>query len=611
MKTIKNVIQPDNAQSYPLVNLAVAPKNNGRPTTRKVGSELGQEGLSAFYGHVSETFTEKLQWPAAYTVYNEMWRRDPTLRSLILAVRLFANQSTIKAETPTDKVADRKAGDHLQTCIEDMSHTMSDFIDDALTALVFGWSSFEICYKWRQGPQGEHKSQFNDGYIGWRKFAPRRQSSFIRWNLDDTGGFGGWYQQAAPSYTEQLLPAEYLLHFVADRDGGNPEGISLFESAYEPWHFVKNLQIINGIGWQRTFVGLPVFETEEELSSTDKATIKAVGEGLTVDEKQYVSVPGGVKFRLESTTNSGAGALLETIKMYRALMLQIILGEFMMQSLLGTGSFAAQSDKSELFIMAVNGLLDKLLAVMNRFAVPRLFEFEANKFSGITELPQLTHTDIRKPNLPQLGAFVQQVAQFIKWGDEDVLWLRQQSGLPETVAEEEEVPEEPTGDTAPAGDSQSASNLEAGTVLNGAQVTAVIDTLEGLTAKTVVPLVAVELITSVGLPREIAERMVQAQEAGAEKPAPAPNPFQPNPPGDGEQPEPVTGEGDEPPEPPTDDTVEAAEFHEGKPIGLACPFCGAHKVVVFAEHGNACLCEECEMGFDHEYHYGVKYESFG
>lgn len=449
-KVIKNVIQPDNATVTELASLNT--NGSGANTRRGTMDEIGQEGTNAFYGHVSETYTSKLEWPGAYEIYNEMWRRDPTLRSVILATKLFAQQADWKAESPTDKPADREAKDFLDSCLIDTSHTVTDFIDDAMSFLALSWSSFEICYKWRQGPQGKNRSLFDDGKIGWRKFAFRRQSSLSRWELDDNGGFGGWWQSAAPSYTEKLLPAEYLLHFVAERNGGNPEGIALFESIYEPWHFVKNLQIINGIGWQRTFVGLPVFEPEEKLDAQDKATIKSVGEGLTVDEKQYVVTPKGVKFHLESTTNAGAASLLDTIKMYRALMLQTFMAEFMMQGLLGVGSYAAQADKSTLFIMAVNGWLNKIAEVWNRFGVPRLFDMEANKIPGITELPRVTHTDIRKPDLAELGAFVAQVAQYIQWGDNDAIWLRQQASLPETLPEEEEEPKENPEDEKPPED---------------------------------------------------------------------------------------------------------------------------------------------------------------
>ena len=44
--------------------------------------EEGKSGLQAYSGIVNESYTTKLQWPAAYSVYDEMRRRE---RANILA----------------------------------------------------------------------------------------------------------------------------------------------------------------------------------------------------------------------------------------------------------------------------------------------------------------------------------------------------------------------------------------------------------------------------------------------------------------------------------------------------------------------------------------------
>lgn len=418
----------------------MSPNGTAVTTTFKPTEEKGASGLNAFYGHLSEAYIKTLEWPDAYSTYDEMRRRDPTLRSILNAIKLLARQAEWKAEGATDQGADQEAADFLDSNLVDMSHTVEDFIDDVFTFLPFGWSDFEIVYKRRMGGDG---SQFDDGKIGWRKFAFRRQSSFSRWEFDDTGGFNGWWQIPAPDYREIYLPPEKLVHFVAERDGQNPEGMCLFESAYEPYHFVTNLQIINGIGWQRAFVGLPVFELEEQPTSDDLAQIKAVGEGLVVDAKQYVSLPPKVKFHLESTANTGAATLLDTIRAYRIWMTMTVMADFMFLGSSDTGSWALGSDKSELFIMAVNGLLDKIAAIWNKFGVRRLFNY--NEFAGVSEIPQITHTQVRKPNLPQLGQFINAIGQYIPLQDEDNAWVRQQAGMPKVeMAPEEQPPEEPT-----------------------------------------------------------------------------------------------------------------------------------------------------------------------
>jgi len=395
--------------------------------------EIGSEGLEAFYGRVGEAYVIDLQWPAAYAIYNQMRRRDPTLRSMLNAVRLLARQAEWKAEAATDQPGDRQAAEFLQSCLSDMSHTVGDFLDDVLTMMPFGWASFEICYKRRQGARGRHESVASDGLIGWRKLAYRRQSSFDKWRFDGTGGFAGWVQRAAPDYREVELPVDKLVHFVAERDGVNPEGISIFESAYEPYHYVTNLQILGGIGWQRAFVGLPVFEFEQRPQEGDLGAVQEVGQGLVVDERQYVSVPPGVTFRLESTQNSGADSLLNTIKYYRSLMLMIILADFIALGATERGSWALGSDKSVLFLMAINGYLDRIAENWTRYGVRRLFDANPGAFPGMTAIPRIAHSPVYKPNLAGLGSFIQQVAQYIQIGDEDRIWIRQQAGMPEVL----------------------------------------------------------------------------------------------------------------------------------------------------------------------------------
>jgi len=401
-------------------------------------SETGAEGLANFAGRVTEPYLSKLQWPEAYTTYDEMRRRDPTLRSIIHVTKLLAKTATWKVETATDQPGDREAGEFLSSCLEDMSHTVGDFVDDALTAIPFGWSSFEEVYQRRAA----------DGYIGWRKLAYRRQSSFSRWLFDESGGFQGWVQTPAPSYREITLPIDRLLHLVLERDGNNPEGMSLFESAYESWHFVVNLQIISGIGWQRAFVGLPVFQFESRPTPADVVDIKSIGQGLQVGAKAFVSTPPGVKFDLMSTANSGSDSLLNTIKFYRTLMTQQVMADYILMGMGGGGSWSLGSDKSSLFLMAIDGMLDRIEEQWNCYGVRRLFEY--NAFPGMTAIPRLTHTKVQKIRLGDLGSFVQQIAAYIPMFESDAVWLREQAGMPLPAVDAEPLERPQSQSTTPA-----------------------------------------------------------------------------------------------------------------------------------------------------------------
>lgn len=413
---------------------------------KKPMEEIGRTGLNVWYGMVEERYLKDLYGSDGIKVFDEMRRRDPTIGSLLYATKLMARTSEWKVIGASDQGIDADAAEFLESCLEDMSHTVTDAIDDVLSMLAFGWHWDEICYKRRQGAKGKHPSQFDDGKVGWRKWAPRRQTSWYKWEMDETGGLQGMWQwpQTGRSEPAVLIPIEKSLHFTTEPDCGNPEGISLMESCYEHWYFLKNIVPLLGIGFERSFVGLPVFKFLEKPTPTDTAVVETMGKGLRMGEKAWASIPASVEFDLVSAPNNVAGEILETIKYFRVLMLQSALADYINLGSGSTGSWSLGKDKSQLFLLAVNGWLDKIEAVLNRFAVPRLFGY--NEFAGITALPQIQHTVVEKPDLAELGQFLQDIASHITLEDEDIIWLRHRAGMPAIEEPSEEAPEPETGD---------------------------------------------------------------------------------------------------------------------------------------------------------------------
>ena len=396
--------------------------------------EVGKSGLASFSGQVMESYTNKLLWPDAYGVYDEIRRRDPTIRTMWSALVMLSRTASWYIEAESEDPEDVRTAEFLQECLDDMSQTVEDAFEDALTCVLFGWSWLELVYKRRE-----------DGHVGWKKWASRRQSSFYQWKFDETGGLQALVQRPAPDYDEIEIPIEKSMHFIWQRDGSNPEGWALLESLYETWYYVKNLQILSGIGWQRTFVGLPVFKYLETPSADDEAAVKRLGEALVVDAQQYVSVPESVEFSLVSTANSDAGTLLETIKYYRLLMLQSMLADFINLGSGQTGSFALGADKSEMFLMAVDGTLDRMAGIVNRFAIPRLLEYNPT-FTGSAKL---VHSEVVKPDATALGDWVSKISSLLTWAPEDETWIRKRLGMPE-MTEVEEEDEQPPPEEGPA-----------------------------------------------------------------------------------------------------------------------------------------------------------------
>lgn len=434
-------------------NQEIQHAEGARPT-----EELGASGLLTFGGQIEEAYLAELRYPAAYAKANEMRRRDPTIASMLNAVNLLARTASWTVEPAGSSDPDKRAAEFLQQNIDDMSITLEDAVEDMLSAIWFGWAWSEVVFKRRKGAGADPESKYDDGKVGWRKFAARRQSSFYKWELDENGGVQGLWQSVPMDRKKgtRYMPISKSLHFTAQRDMGNPEGLPLFEHAYEAWHFVKNLQILGGVGFERSFVGLPVFEYVEGFKpeEADKTAVEKVGKGLRQNEKAYVAVPSGnVKFRLESNSNQVAAPLLEWIKHFRISILQIILADFIA---LGTtasgGSYSLGADKSLLFLLAVDGWLDKLahvdnLGIFNRYAVPKLFKY--NTFDGITDYPRIKHSSVQKPDLGALAAYLQSLSSFIHPDELLEAELRKMGNLPAADEKTRFENQNPTQPNAP------------------------------------------------------------------------------------------------------------------------------------------------------------------
>jgi len=211
--------------------------------------EVGVSGLlrTKGTGYVFEEWLTSLSTYRAKQVYREMRDNDAVIGAMFFALEMILR----KAEWTIKPAAGKKGEQYAQfikECMEDCSHTWEDFIAECVSEFVFGFALFETVYKRRQGSDGRQASRFNDGLIGWRKFAPRAQESILYWMWDDEGGLQGAVQLAAPDYRTVPIPIEKLLLFRTTSIKNNPEGRSLLRNVYRC--FDDQTEILTDSGWK-------------------------------------------------------------------------------------------------------------------------------------------------------------------------------------------------------------------------------------------------------------------------------------------------------------------------------------------------------------------------
>lgn len=452
------------------------PRTKG--TVKKVASpfeELGVAGVKVSHGFVYDEYVIKLIGEKGRKIYREMRDNDAIVGAILFAVEMLlrAVDWRVEGKEKIDEEALEDASNEgvpktnedaikwLEGALfEDMSHTFDEFVSIILSMLQFGWQYTEVVYKRRLGPDqinSSSRSEFDDGLIGIRKFADRSQETLERWELDDSGGVIGMWQQPPMSGVRRFIPIDKALLFRPHPFKGSPEGRSILRGSYRSWYFLKNLQEIEAIAIERELNGLPVvYIPNEVLNGSDNASKIATAQykkmvrdikfneqggvvlpsNLYQDQDGKLSAQKMVTLELLSAGGSRAIDVGKTIIRYQQDIARTILADFIMLGSGDKGSFALSKDKTKMFTRALSGWLGSIASTVNRHLVPKLWAI--NNFDREI-MPHIVPGNIEPVDLEQLSAFIEKLSRAGAplFPDESLEnELRELGGLPEKTEEE-------------------------------------------------------------------------------------------------------------------------------------------------------------------------------
>ena len=363
-----------------------------------IAVERGRTGIKTSYGTVHEEFIAKLRGTTGIKTYSEMEHNDPIIGSVLHAIKQLLREVRWSVVTPDG--GNEKDTAFVQECMHQMDHTWDNFIANALSMLPYGWACFEQVYQRRK-----------DGKISWKKFAPRVQSSFERWEIDEFGETVGMYQRPAPDYHLYYIAKPKLLHFRTESAGNNPEGRSILRNSFRPWFFKKNIEEFEAIGAERDLVGLPILTLPEGLDIGDAddeevistiTTAKQLLRNIKRDEQEGVLLPNGWELSLLQSPGERQINTSEIINRYNKEMAVTVLAQFIMLGMERTGSYALAKEQTDMFYMCLEGWADSIASTINKGAISLL-----GNLNGFKEpYPEITHASLRHYQLKDLSTYV-------------------------------------------------------------------------------------------------------------------------------------------------------------------------------------------------------------
>lgn len=385
------------------------------PGLRRAGGSVIEE-----YDRVFRTLYRRIQ------IYKEMGD-DPIVAAVLQAVKMTIRRIGWYVETDGKTEADKKAAGFLETCLDDMSQTWSDTIDQALDMMQYGFQLAELVYKRRQGRAEEAGSKYDDGLIGWRKWifiAPDSLAPGNEWVWDEEGGLQAFNQQdiyATPA-RNVTVPIDKAILFRTTAARSNPEGRAILRAMYRPWYYKSNLEEVEAISAERMGAGLPVVYVGDDVdkgADGDYAELQNIATNIRIDEQAGITIPyskmgsgapegKGVLLELLSPPGKGAVDFNQTITRHEQRMAMVGLAQFIHLGMNQVGAKSLGESSQDFFTLAVSGWVDGLCDTINRYGVDRLINL--NDFPGLTATPYIAHDSVGGTNLLQMADYINKLA---------------------------------------------------------------------------------------------------------------------------------------------------------------------------------------------------------
>ncbi|MFA5731852.1 MAG: DUF935 family protein [Acidithiobacillus sp.] len=339
---------------------------------REIG-HIGRTQSSLFqYNLASDEYLQALTWPNYISIYEKMKRSDAQIKAMLLMLELPIRSTQWYIE-PFDKSRKaKKAAEFVEQNLFEgppigMSVHWDDLLRNICTMFAFGHSVFEKVYKVDK-----------DGYLKWRKFAPRPQATIYDFLYDDNGGPKGVIQTLYNKGFEKAeIPIDKLLIFSHRAENGDIRGSSALRAPYKHWMIKDFLYKIMNIGIERNHVGTPIIKLPAGATDDDIERAEKIVTTLRSADLGGATIPEGFLLELFEGKRNMVD-ILPYLQHQDLMIARSALCQFINLGSTETGSFALSKDQSDMFLMMLNAEAKYICNVFNSYAIPSLIKYNFN-----------------------------------------------------------------------------------------------------------------------------------------------------------------------------------------------------------------------------------------
>lgn len=335
----------------------------------------GFYGVERYRGIVTEEYLPALSGTRKVDTYIRMRATDGLIEGITLSLMLPVIAASWSVEPAGGDANAKRAAELVE---DNLFNTLGDCWEDevrkALSYLQFGWQL--LAMQWAIEGGEARVTELRDLH-------PRTiVQGGKNWDIDERGHVVGVWQYGPKGETwgEEYVPATAFMHFVHNRQFGDPEGRAIYRSAYPHWYFKQNLYKYEAIGMERSAVGTPVGSYPNGASDTQQDNFYAFLKGLVSHEEAAAIFPKtaeGEKFEIDNASvDLKASEIQEAIKHHDTKITQCVLAQFLNLGQDGRGgAYALSSDQTDLFLLGLEAVGDYVAARFSRRLVQPLVSY--------------------------------------------------------------------------------------------------------------------------------------------------------------------------------------------------------------------------------------------
>jgi len=355
-----------------------------RPPTNELGAQVQVGGgLSVLSGKPApwttfidtNEYVPEMQWPQSISTYNQM-RTDSQLSGLYSAVMFGISQlrflidpngardEIVKGVSEDLNVPIRgKDGENRRRMKHRFAH--GKHLQQALMAMMYGHMYFE------------QVGEIVDGLWRLRKLAPRMPETIAKITVAEDGGLVSITQNVGMNNLRGMtpfglpeIPVDRLSAFIFQQEGASWVGRSMFRDCYKNWLIKDRLLRVDAINHERAG-GVPIGVGAVGMTPSEVEELNQMMQGFRVGEHSGGAVPAGADVKVIKGGGSGAGTVVESIRMHDEAMARrfLLMVTSLAQGGTSIGSYALGQVFADFFSIGQKAIIKWYCDVMNEHVI--------------------------------------------------------------------------------------------------------------------------------------------------------------------------------------------------------------------------------------------------